>query len=254
MHTDQTLCAHKTDPAQLARLLHQAQDGHARNQLAVGLPWLGAVPTDAASLWPWLADQLSDADAPVVRNAASQMALDVLLASYCYPGSDPVPSEAHNTNWRWDHRGAPVCPPAPELSLIPKNVAHTSPLSDTARLLLSEWPDGEDAAAFTYHNPYRGLDFGRRVEDEVPPSASQPVRPTVVAAQKPRVVSRRPRLGAERASSPITMRFSQEAPAPSSSQDAEEPPRIPQTQIEPGRFGQRAAPKPPKRKKRMGGF
>lgn len=253
MHTDQTLCARTAEPAQVARIFQHAQDGEARNQLVAGLPWLGAAPTDAASLWPWLTDKLSDSDAPVVRDAASQMALDVLLASHCYPGSEPAPADAHNTNWRWDRRGSPVCPPAPELSLVPKNVAHTSPLSDTARLLLSEWPDGEDAARFTYRNPYRGLDFGR-AEEEVRPSASQPARPTVVAAQKPRVVSRRPRPEAERASSPIPMRFSQEAPAPGSSQDVEEPPRIPQTQIEPGRFGQRAAPKPPKRKKRMGGF
>ncbi|WFC94865.1 hypothetical protein MBRA1_001503 [Malassezia brasiliensis] len=253
IHTDQTLCAHTAEPAQVARIFQHAQDSEARNQLAVGLPWLRTVPTDAASLWPWLTDKLSDSDAPVVRDAASQMALDVLLASYFYPGSEPAPIDAHNTNWRWDRRGPPVCPPAPELSLVPKNVVHTSPLSDTARLLLSEWPDGEDAARFTYRNPYRGLDFGH-TEEEVRVSASQPVRPTVVAAQKPRVVSRRPHPEVERASSPIPMRFSQEASAPSSSQDAEEPPKIPQTQIEPGRFGQRAVPKPPKRKKRMGGF
>lgn len=274
LHTHNTLSAAAIEPPNLSKLLQdvleQAQNQGAESLVPASLPWLDNIPKDPDALWPWLKEafqynhaQSSEGESCVLR-AEAQAALDVLLASICIPGEKPPSDSAVNTNWCWDHHGRPKLPEAPELTLLqhsPTNDDHDTELSDTARLLLAEWPLGADPAEYVYRNPYQGLDFAPEEEEEQPtPSASQPARPTVHrASQKPRVVSRRAPHPADLGSSPIPARrplASQEEAPPRSSQDSEADPfGAVQTQIEPGRFAQRSAgPKPPKRKKRLGGF
>ena len=253
VHTSNTICAKDLIDSQVQSLLAQAREQQGRDLLTHGQSWIRDLPERLEALWPWLAAQLHAPTNKITKDSVTQEALDVLLASICFPGIPTPRHEAHNRNWTWDRRRAPMCPDDPELCLRPKS-SMSKPLSESARLLLAEWPVGEDPAAFTYRNPYGGLDFGEeRQETRVP--SSQPVRPTVQrASQKPQVVSRRLRPSQDQASSPIPPRMSQDTPMPSSSQEMDDSPGIAQTQIEPGRFGQRPAPKPPKRKKRMGGF
>lgn len=195
-------------------------------------------------MMPWLQrrhsavpDQLSE--------ARMQEAVDVTLATTWVPGprgsDEPAP---HNANWLWDHCTEPVVPEPQPLSL-----PAGSELSETAKMLLMEWPLRAPTSTYSYENPYRGIDLvpPSRLTAAAPrphPSASQPARPAVVRARR----SSRPAMNESPSASQVrepAIPFSQ---APSS----QEAP-MPQTQLEPGRFAQ--APRAPvKKKKRLGGF
>lgn len=169
--------------------------------------------------------------------AARQEALDVILA--CAQGGRgwrKIQRSRHH-NWTWDRHSTPV---APDISLD-RTVATDShvirkenpgELSETAKMLLYEWPLGSEVRDYSYKNPYDGLDLGMSHI-----SASQPERSvrTVPPVSSQREV---PLVGSQRETEP---RSSQEDPF-----------KGVQSQAVPGRFGQRAPP--PKRRKRMGGF
>ena len=140
-----------------------------------------------------------------VRDAEEQEALDMDLSNRI---AEPAPPKAddipRNTNWRWDQQSSPSCP----------SVDTPMPLSDAARLLLSEWPLGASTDTYVYQSPYRGLDFDASMEHYDMPSASQPlpaVRPVVSKSA------------------------------------------VAQTQQAPGRYAAQRSTAPP-RKKRLGGF
>lgn len=170
--------------------------------------------------------------------AASQEALDVILACAQSGRSAKPALRARHHNWVWNKRDTPELPDvsleptlATDLGLSRTKTAEE--LSEAAKLLLYEWPLGADVRDYSYTNPYSGLDL-----DMPTVSASQPEQRGMRAV---------PQVSSQREVPPVT---SQRDLAPQSSQD--EPFKGVQSQTVSGRFGQRAPP--PKRRKRMGGF
>lgn len=165
-------------------------------------------------------------DLPSVTAAAAQEALDLSLAcAYVPPKRPPAPDSLRNRNWHWDGEQEPVLP---EVSLA---TAVNEPLSDSARLLLSEWPLGSSATSYAYASPYAGLDFDsdtQRSKRPMPGAAA--VLPTVGRANR---AYQQPEQVVSSASQPVDSTRTSATPAV-------------QTQVEPGRFA--------KRKRRMGGF
>lgn len=131
-----------------------------------------------------------------VRDAEEQEALDMDLSGRI---TEPTPPKAddipRNENWRWDQHSTPTCPP----------VDTPMPLSDAARLLLSEWPVGASTDTYVYQSPYRGLDFDAPREPYDMPSASQPlpiVRPVVSKSAVAQTQQAPGRYAAQRSSAP----------------------------------------------------
>lgn len=244
-HTEHTLSAeglYASHEAQTAwkTFLDEAHTS-AISLLALSLGSYSDLPT-MEDMHRWL--ERIPSESPCVRAAGRQQALDVCAASICYHGAVPEDRTGVNTNWYWDRKGEPVCPPPPPCWLLPTSDVYNTDLSESARLLMAEWPLAEDPSAYVYRNPYTGLDL----PEEAPavsalPSASQPVRPTVRrASQMPRTRSRR-----DHGDEPASQDW-----APASSQEPLAP--LAQTQIEPGRFAQRKASSAAKRPRRVGGF
>ncbi|WFD35034.1 hypothetical protein MCUN1_001880 [Malassezia cuniculi] len=177
---------------------------------------------------------------PTHEHAARQEALDVMLACTHAGRGTREPRKQRHGNWRWDQQKAPALPEVSLGSMLPVEASSLSDgraveLSDAAKLLLFEWPEGTDVHDYEYINPYQGLDL------------AMPAAPS----SQPQVRSRRavPQVSSQR-----------EVPSISSQHDTqyqssqEEPFRGVQSQAVPGRFGQRAPAPQAKRRKRMGGF
>lgn len=173
-----------------------------------------------------------------------QEAVDVTLATAWVPGpSHSEEPEPQNGNWLWDGVSEPE-PPEP----VPLAQPAGAELSETAKMLLMEWPLGVSTSTYRYANPYCGLDLPQTNRPAAAvhpqaPSTSQPVRPTVIRARRAsRPVDERPSASQAR-----------EDKAPASQTPSSQDAPMPQTQLEPGRFAQ--APRAPaKKKKRLGGF
>ncbi|WFD18835.1 hypothetical protein MCAP1_001046 [Malassezia caprae] len=201
-----------------------------------------AAPCATRDVLLWLQQRHSAVPAALAE-ARMQEAVDVTLATTWVsgPSRSDVP-EPQNGNWLWDRVSEPEAPEP-----VPLAQPAGAELSETAKMLLMEWPLGAPTSTYKYENPYCGLDLPQthRPAAAAPlaPSASQPARPAVIRSRRAsRPVDERP--SASQAREDRTS--ASQAP---SSQDVP----MPQTQLEPGRFAQ--APRAPaKKKKRLGGF
>lgn len=236
----------------------------------VSAAWLkprsrGAESAPLERLWQGLLDRRlvyrrtehgSDHSGLVVL-AAAQEALDMLLASLVTaPDREALqPTRARDSNWVWDGRGVPKCPRVKVPSVLPKAQypAVEAALTNAASLLLHEWTLGTAIEDYEYTDPYRDVDSRARHLASAAPGAprtraTEPRRPTVGRASRPRVV-RESALDSAHAAPASQPTAGEVHRSPQTSQS--DAPMV-QSQVESGRFAQR--PAQPKRKKRVGGF